>query len=54
MDCLYCNTILKGFSDTRIVVVQGHRCIACADIEACNARVAEQERIRMGFSAPLI
>jgi hypothetical protein len=46
MECLYCNAPLKGFADSRVVVIHGHRCVACADIEACNARVAAEERAR--------
>lgn len=33
MLCEFCQCKLKGFADSRIVVVQGNRLVACKDIE---------------------
>ena len=46
MDCVYCLATLKGFTDARRVTIQGHKYPACSDIDACNARAAENERAR--------
>jgi hypothetical protein len=54
VECLYCRAQLKGFADSRIVVIHGQRFAACADIPACEARNAEAERHAMGIGpAPL-
>lgn len=46
MECVYCTATLKGFADSRTVVLQGHKIVACRDIDACNARVDKTERAR--------
>jgi hypothetical protein len=45
MTCLYCHAPLK-WADCRVVVIRGVKSVACADLDACNARVAAEERRR--------
>jgi hypothetical protein len=40
--------MLKGFADSRVVIVQGHRCVACADLDGCRKRVEAAERAARG------
>jgi hypothetical protein len=41
--------MLKTFADSRSVTLHGVRCVACADIDACNERVADAEDGRTGW-----
>jgi hypothetical protein len=62
MKCTFCGAALRGIDDTRtLTVAQANRgrhsreiaggrhdkVVVCRDIDACNARVAEQERRRV-------
>lgn len=51
LECIYCAAPIRNFAAARIVTIHKNRVPACADIEACNARVDVEERRRMGLSA---
>lgn len=52
VNCIYCFARLQGFTEARIVddALPGQKAkkkgVACRDVDACNARVAENERRR--------
>jgi hypothetical protein len=52
MVCLYCQAHLKGFVDSRVVVIHGYRDVACADLESCARNIAEQERAARNGGEP--
>lgn len=47
MICIRCGCTLKGLADTQMIAIGGgKRATACRDIDACDARKAENERRR--------